>query len=143
MTEPDDILNMRMDAPLRKKKRAMNLSEMTGDELDKYFFEKVMGWEWVKCVAVRCGIEGCGTWVDSNEDYVSDRLPQLHASLDEQEKWCWPLLIEKGIRNAQFQYLNAAKRWTFQIGLQEHAGVAETKPLAQLIATLKALEVEG
>lgn len=70
-------------------------------------------------------------------------LPQLHTSLDLQEEWVWPELFRHGYCKIDF-FITTGGKVRCHIPRVD-AGVigviAETKPLAQIEAALKALGV--
>lgn len=109
---------------------------MIGEELDRKFFEEVLGWERLE--------DQFYAWREPDGTYHY-RIP-LHKSLDLQEEWVWPELRKKYADPKLILFVNISYLKDDTIAAQINLGTTvvghgygETKALAQLTAALKAL----
>lgn len=122
----------------------MTTETITGEEATRLFFEKVKLWEKETIQAhTSCGYAEVWRRGPDRYDYAEE-LPHLHESLDLQEKWVWPELVKIGYKQVTFDsdgycWLNGKN----QLGgrLAEEVSQEKTKPLAQLLAALRALGI--
>jgi len=114
------------------------------EELNELFFTEVLGWKKYFPAHITFG-NSDWWWLDKEGKYVAepDELPKLQLSLDLQEEYLIPVLIDKEFD--VFSFTHEYSHW--QCAMQEYSrfgsisATAKTKPLAQLTAGLKALGV--